>query len=141
MGHLSAFLKFVDNDYDGDAWYDVLSQDAQNLASQFDNKEWKALTSKVVSMPPVSQEKCLYTISNAHPINAFRIGLSLLRVEDRDVYSRALETMTECVEFMQVEQKDLVALEEFKQTLCDTPAAERFLDAIQEKIMTLSKEF
>jgi len=142
MKHLSAYLKLVDNDYDGDGWYDVLCLDAQNLASQFDNSEWDALTKLVGSMPPVSQEKCLYTISDAHPINAFRIGLLILRLEDiegTDVFYRALEIMTECIEFMRVEQNDLTALNELKQTISDTPAAERFHDAIQEKITSLSK--
>lgn len=140
MERLSAYLKFVDNDYDGDAWHDVWCEDAENIASQFDNDEWEALTSKVVSMPPVAQEKCLYSIAGAQPINAFRIGLLLLHVEDRDVFYRALETMAECVEFMQPQEEDLAALKEFRQTILDTPAAERFYDAIEEKITTLSRE-
>lgn len=138
MKRLSAYLDLVDKDIHVDAWYDFFCLEAIDLASQFDRDEWQALTNRVVSLSPVSQEKCLYTIGDTHPICAFRICLLLLRMDDKDVFYRALETMAYCIENMKVTKNDLAILKEFEMKILETPAAERFYEAITEKIEALS---
>lgn len=135
---LDDYLNLIESGVYNDIWFDVLCDDAEKLASMFDPKDWEALAERVVSLAPLSQEKCLYTICGGNPIWGFKIGLLLVGSENADIHYRALETMADCLQSTKATKDDLDTLRSLEKKISITPAAERFWLPIAQKVKDLS---